>query len=466
LLRRSQARHAAAELPPHLIVAEVATGLICAPSNCPSFFTPTITTTTLRSDTRPLVTTMQDAADPQHQHHRQHHHAARDATPFDNTPIASTTDDPPMSPTASAPPAIVDPLVAQTALKLAAVINDFKRELDKRDGTWAHTHGTFEIAMMTAQCETYELAVVPDEDGDEYPITMRVRPKKGKDAASTRQHTALAPLITAANASATYPHTRRDSDAELEKDLVSRKKRKLDHGADGSRKRPRSDEDEDDIMPLITKEDLDSLLTQLREDIQEDTSECVNHVQKLLRRFKEEWHEHAASIARQPPRGPFRDSVVGNGLTPAGGAFPSPGLERDDYNTSIPDLIHKEAKLVSSQIRWVEDCRRVAADIHDKREENWRTSSAGFHDRGRQDRENFQSRMLHESDQQGRVLNQILNEVKAIGLYSQSMKWETPNHLATHPAYPPAPAQPNFPTQQPPAASGRGRGRGQAMGKR
>lgn len=389
--------------------------------------------------------------------HRRHDHSAREETPFEDH----------LSPTASDPASHVDPLVAQTAKKLAQVINDFKRELDKRDGTWAHAHGTFEIAMRTDQSETYELAVVPDQDGNEYPITVHARLKKAHDVVKSQQHTSLAPLITAVNPSAIYQPTRRDSDDELEKDIVSRRKRKLDDGDDGSRKRTRPDEDEDDIMPLLSKEDIDSLLTQLREDIQEDTSECVNHVQKLLRRFKEEWHEHAATLARQPPLGPFRDSiVVGNGVTPAGGAFPSPGLDREDHNASIPDVIHKEAKLVSSQIRWVEECRRVAADIHDKREENWRTSSAGFHDRGRQDRENFQNRLLHESGQQGRVLNQILNEVKAIGLYSQSMKWETPNHLATHPAYPSAPVQPSFPTQAQPPPSGKGRGRGQSVGKR
>ncbi|KAF2785567.1 hypothetical protein K505DRAFT_261813 [Melanomma pulvis-pyrius CBS 109.77] len=363
-------------------------------------------------------------------------------------------DEQPIEPMAPEPVALVDPLVAQTAKKLADVINDFKRELDKRDGIWAHAHGVLDISLKTDKAETYELAVVPHEYGDEYPIAVHARPKKG--------HHHLIP----ASSSALYQPTRRDSDAKLERDFVSRKRRKLEDADDALRKRLRPDEDEDDLMPLITKEDFDSLLSQLREDIQEDTSECVNHVQKLLRRFKEEWHEHATATARQPSRGPFRDSVIGNGSTPAIAAFPSPGLDRDDLNISIPDLIHKEAKLVSTQIRWVEECRRVATDIHDKREDNWRTSSAGFHDRGRQDRENFQNRMLYESDQQGRVLNQILSEVQAIGLYSQSTKWETPAHLAPHPVYPPVPTQQAFPAQASPPAPGTGRGQGPGVNKR
>ncbi|KAF2704185.1 hypothetical protein K504DRAFT_390795 [Pleomassaria siparia CBS 279.74] len=362
-----------------------------------------------------------------------------------------------MSPTASDPSSDVDSLVTETANKLANVINDFKRQLDRRDGTWAHAHGTFEISMKTTnQSETYELVVVPDEDGVEYPITVYARRTKGKDNADSH------PRIRDTTSSLHQP-TRRDSDAELEKDIISRKKRKLSEGDDGSRKRQRpdtdededEDEDEDDIMPLITKEDLDSLLSQLREDIQEDTSECVNHVQRLLRRFKDEWHEHVATIARQDPRPPPRDSVI-NGSTPTAGAFPSLGTDRNDQNATLPAIIHREAELVSSQIRWVEECRRVAADVHDKREETWRTSSAGFHDRVRQDRENFQNQILNEQNIQGRVLNQILNEVKAIGLYSQSMKWETPSHLTTHSPYSPTPTRPAFPTQPPPPPPVRG----------
>lgn len=231
---------------------------------------------------------------------------------------------------------------------------------------------------------------------------------------------------------------RRDSDSELEMDIISRKKRKLDEGDDTSRKKLRTEEDDEDIMPLISKDDLEDLLSRLREDIQEDTSECVNHVQKLLRRFKEEWHQkakHDEQLTARPTRGPLRDSVVGIEATP--GAFPSPVLDKEDQNAPLAYVVRKEAKLLSSQVRWVEECRRVAAEIHDKREDNWRTSSAGFHDRTRQDRETFQSRVLHETNMQGRMLNQILNEVKAIGLYAQSMKWETPSHLTTPPMYPP-----------------------------
>lgn len=372
-------------------------------------------------------------------------------TPF-TTPLMSADEE--MSPTtadASQSGDTIDPLVAQTAKKIADVINDFKRQLDDRDGIWATANGSFELALKTNASQTYKLSITPDTDGDAYPITVSVDLKQNKQGANGSIATSLTAAVPG-----TQLRTRRDSDAELEKDVVSRK-RKIDNGEDTMRKRARTDDGDadDDIMSsFISKGDLEDFLFKLREDVQEDTSECVNHVQKLLRRFKEEWHDRCNYEDDQTntlqSRPPMRGSITGNGATP-GVSFPSPSLDRDDTNkSSVSDTIRRESKLLSTQIRWVEDCRRVAADIHDKKEENWRTSSAGFHDRNRQDRENFQNRMLNESQVQGRVINQILNEVKAIGLYTQSMKWETPNHLATHPAYPPQPTVPAFPTQHPP----------------
>ncbi|KAF2129737.1 hypothetical protein P153DRAFT_338781 [Dothidotthia symphoricarpi CBS 119687] len=351
----------------------------------------------------------------------------------------------------------VDPLVAQTARKIADAINDFKRELDKRDGTWANAHGALQLEL--SDTHTWELAIVPDDDGDEYPITVHATLKTPRPA---NGH------VPAPSPPSTFKPTRRASDADLERDLVSRKKRKLDSNADSSSKRQRTDDggDDEDMMPLITKEDLDDLLGKLREDIQEDTSECVNHVQRLLRRFKEEWHDKAKWEFEQAQTRSYpqhRDSLASNA------SFPAPTADRDDPAAPTPEFVRREAKLLSTQIRWVEDCRRVAADIHDKREETWRTSSAGFHDRQRQDREHFQNRLLHDSGLHTQTLNQILNEVKAIGLYAQSMKWETPTSHLAYPS-PAVPTPPVFPTQPPIAPApmqaqaqiGRGGGRASA----
>lgn len=370
-------------------------------------------------------------------------------TAADSTPY-STADEQEQSPMANNSTSDIDPLIARMAKKLAVVINDFKRELDQRDGMWVDTRGAFEISIKSETTQNYELVIVPDEDGDEYPISVQARLKKGKSAVNGDSNAITSTSTTA------YTPVKRASDIELEKDLVSRKKRKLDEddGQDGSRKRPRAEEDEDDdIMPLISKDDLEELLGKLRDDIQEDTSECVNHVQRLLRRFKEEWHEKSkweyeklSAIQSAPghPQMPVRGSVERNAMPEA---FPSPALDRDDHTASVQDFIRRENKLLSSQIRWVEECRRVASVEHDKREETWRTSSASFHDRNRQDREAFQARMLQDSTMHARMLTQILTEVKGLANVTMSLKWETPEQqLQTQPTYPPQPSVPAFPT--------------------
>ena len=348
-----------------------------------------------------------------------------------------------------------DPLlVASAAKRIADVINDFKRELNQRHGTWAHAQGSLELTLRTGRAsETFKLTITPDGDGDEYPVT--VQPALEKPQVITIEDDAIPATRPV------FKPMRHTSDAELEKEIVSRKKRKLDDGDDANKcSRTGEDEDYEDIMPRITNKHLDSPLVKLREDIQEDTTETVNHVLRLLRRFKEEWHEQSKrdfeQSQAQQSGGPFRNSVsaAGAGL---GGSFPTPDVDRDDANAPIADVVRREAGLISQQIKWVEDCRRMANDVHVKREDTWRTSSAGFHDQQRQDRENFQSRMIHESAVHSQTLNQILNEVKAIGLYAQNMKWETPSYLSsmpntssqapTPPAFPTQPAPPAFPTQ-------------------
>lgn len=397
--------------------------------------------------------------------------ASHEGTPSSFATPQLSADSRPISPTQEAGEnAGVDPLVARAAQRIATVINDFKTELDRRDTVWGTANGTFELALNTDGSQVYELTIVHDEDGEEYPVTVRAQLKKEKEEKEAPNghpelNASLAPLITSTPAPApAHERTRRDSDDILEKDIVSRKKRKADGGDDQdddatSRKRIRTDDAMDqDMMPMVSQGNLEDLLTKFRDDIQDDTAECVNHVQKLLRRFKEEWHERTKwedeQASTRKAREPFRDSIGGANSV----AFPSPGVGRDDQNASTADVVRRESKLLSSQIRWVEECRRVAASIHDKREENWRTTSAGFHDRNRHDREAFQHRMLHESGVQGKMLNQILNEVKAIGLYTQSMKWETPDSMSQHPGYPPQPMVPAFPTQAPPSGAGRGRG--------
>lgn len=339
----------------------------------------------------------------------------------------------------------IDPLVANAAKKIAVVINDFKRELDQRDGTWVHAQGSVELALKANQAKAFELIITSDEHGHEYPVTVHATIKKPEvitidDGTST----------PAAAARPTFKPIRRASGVELGTDIVSRKKHKHNDADDQSNKRPRTNGDEDnDIISLITKEDLDDLLVKLRDDTQDGISGSINHVQRLLRRFKEEEHDKSKCNFEQPQiqqsGAPFRNSLTAARAGP-GASFPSPDVDCDDVNASVSDLVRREAGLISRQVKWVEDCRRLANEVHVKREDTWRTTSAGFHDQQRQDRENFQHRMIHESTMHSQALNQILNEVKAIGLYAQNMKWETPS---THLNYvsPQVPTPPAFPTQ-------------------
>lgn len=389
----------------------------------------------------------------------------------------------------------VDELVARTAKRIADAINDFKRELDQRDSVWGTASGSFELALNTNDTNVYQLTIVHDPDGEEYPVSVRADLKTQPDGAPV-------PLPRP-------KPTRRPSDAALEVEILSRrKKRRLDDDSDNDEhaaKRTRTTDINDDeimegnMMPrtsVVEREDLENLLIKFREDIQDDTTECVNHVQRLLRRFKQEWHdrknwedEHAVLLSQRTSSNPQNAQQGQSGTSSNGNGVAFPSSTTADHNDaalSTADIVRRESKLLASQIRWVEECRRVAASVYDKREETWRTTSASFHERNRQDREAFQNRILHESTSQSKVLNQILNEVKRIGLYQQSMKWETPgtshsyeygsghghghgNMHASTPTYPPPPSMvPQFPTQtgsgggtpMTPAESGAGKGRG------
>ncbi|KAJ4348174.1 uncharacterized protein N0V89_009546 [Didymosphaeria variabile] len=311
--------------------------------------------------------------------------------------------------------------VTRTAEKIAGLLRELRRELETSEHTAAiETRGTLQVAVKTpASTTTIKLDDVSHVDRVCLSVTDPSPATNGQEPPIDGSGADPSTAITVEDDSTTSLHkrTRRDSDAELEKELVSRKRQRMDCGEKDANMQQDANDD-DDIMPLITKEDLEKIVAKLREDIQEDTSECVNHVQKLLRRFKEEWHEKTTLDFERPSNGQngqgSRPPAVGTGLTPAA-AFPSPGAGQDDQDITVPELIRQESKLISSQIKWVEECRRVAADAHDQREENWRTSSANFHDKGRQERESFQGRILHEQGTQTQTLNQILSEVRSFG---------------------------------------------------
>lgn len=220
----------------------------------------------------------------------------RKETPTFTTPDASMDEQQAASPSSpdSAEPinGTIDPLVAKATKSIADAINDFKRELHHRDGVWAHAQGCLELALNAGQPSvTFKLTIVPNERGDECPVTVQATSRKPGVVTSDNDTAPTArPLLKPMH-----------SESALERDLVPHKKRRLVHGDAVTNKRSRTSEtEEEDKFPLITKNDVDNLLTKLREDIQDDTTETVNHVQRLLRRFKEGLHDKTKWDSKQP----------------------------------------------------------------------------------------------------------------------------------------------------------------------
>ncbi|KAK5108627.1 hypothetical protein LTR62_008118 [Meristemomyces frigidus] len=66
-----------------------------------------------------------------------------------------------------------------------------------------------------------------------------------------------------------------------------------------------------------------------------------------------------------------------------------------------------ELTSISKLIPWLEQCRKLAADKTQAREEKWRSSSATFHDKSRKDRETAEKRLEDELQKQRALLVKI-----------------------------------------------------------
>lgn len=125
----------------------------------------------------------------------------------------------------------------------------------------------------------------------------------------------------------------------------------------------------------------------------------------------------------------------------------SPEVEHDssraDHRSSSepPPTISSRFQHVSAQIKWVEECRRIADEAHDKREETWRTTSATFHDDARKVRERHEAWMVNEMTWQHSLLVGVVNDLRGLYPLGHSLKWETPPQP---PTASPVPGQPNY----------------------
>jgi hypothetical protein len=113
-----------------------------------------------------------------------------------------------------------------------------------------------------------------------------------------------------------------------------------------------------------------------------------------------------------------------------------------DTGFSAASLFEGKLDNFSSQIRWVEDCRRTYDNHHHQREENWRDSTANFLNDTRAQREAHEQWMVHEMMWQHNALAHIMAELgnannataPPAGPVGPVMRWEVPAHLAAHPA--------------------------------
>lgn len=257
----------------------------------------------------------------------------------------------------------------------------------------------------------------------------------------------------------------------------------------------------------VTLGSLERALFSSGDELQADTLEAVMHMEQLINRFyvqsrnSEGWPQNAASpsttrtptTAQQKPptrsatQSPPRDLPSANEAR-SGKSMHVPSTQHDDSQPAVtfphhsdetdettvpsetPDSILKQFNQMSKQIRWLEDCRRVSTNLHSKREETWRMSSATFHDSARRDREAYEKYMVKEMMRQGQMLSTIANEVKSLSNVTYSLKWETPGNnpsqswsaptASMSPAQPavqsrplpPTGPYPNYPPAPPPAS--------------
>jgi hypothetical protein len=95
-----------------------------------------------------------------------------------------------------------------------------------------------------------------------------------------------------------------------------------------------------------------------------------------------------------------------------------------EFSESNPSIASR-LQNVSAQIKWVEECRRIADDNHDRREDTWRTSSATFHDETRKARERHEAWMVSEMAWQRNLLVGMVNDLKGLYPLGHSLKWGT-----------------------------------------
>ncbi|KAJ9647300.1 hypothetical protein H2199_002287 [Coniosporium tulheliwenetii] len=336
--------------------------------------------------------------------------------------------------------AFVRTSIAVTAENLKDTLADLKRQCETLEGSSSKVYisGSITVEVRTPVSQSHQISVVDDLEADPPSLGVVVKQlastTNGNGHARAPSHAPGAPSPYSLPFFAPTSTNILDLDRTLESDLVPRKKRKRDdddddddggdtNGLGSAPKRLREDSggdeameaDEKDLMDMSSKE-FQALLSELRDDVQEDTTAGLNHLQRLLRRWREQWREKN------------------------GWLFDYFKLQHEEerrkkqwfeakFKALEDALAHKvmaQFRNLSNQIRWVEDCRRIADEAHDIKEDNWRVTSATFHDNSQRRQQSHENWVKAEMKKQGNVLTQVLTEVRGLSNLTMSLKWETP----------------------------------------
>ncbi|CAI6339059.1 unnamed protein product [Periconia digitata] len=308
----------------------------------------------------------------------------------------------------------LDPLVAHAAARIAYALNDLHRV----GAAQVTARGSFQLVAGSQHYEV--LVTTSDDDADESPMAVHIRPRPTTPS-----------LLDGHAAHGHSPRKRRCHSPSEENE-----EHQDEPGQDAT------------PTPLVSDQELLALLSTMR---QSTTPQCLDHLRSLIDRLQTTWQSRSnpawdpsslssaaaavnhprttTSPLQEPANNPFTTTTT-TITTPS----PDPLDPDSPQTTATADAVKQQRELLSKQIQWVEECRRVSSHLTDQRTDTWRTTSAAFHDTNRQDRERFQHRMLIESSSHTHTLNQILAEVRAIGLHAQNMKWETPASFTPLPA--------------------------------
>ncbi|KAF2838533.1 hypothetical protein M501DRAFT_992507 [Patellaria atrata CBS 101060] len=356
--------------------------------------------------------------------------------------------------------------------QLKDILEGLKKQLESPAGSYVDISCNFTVDIRGPCPESYKIVLVHDLDATPSGLDVRVE-NSPRDSVITLP-TPISAGHPAPTPVARFPN-KMDLDMMLERDLMSRRKLQQqeeenankqggDDGSNTSLKRKR--DEEETPAPSRSRLELQKMLENNRDDIQDDTVESVNHLQRLMRRWREQWRDKNAWMfdffkqmhEEERSKKAWLEERFAALHREIGADLAQPVIEENGSESGSKARLFMELKNLSNQVKWVEDCRRIADASHDKKEDTWRSTSATFHDQMRRQRETYEQWMIQEVKTLRSMLSHVLGEIRALSPVVMSLKWDDPTfrHPAPPPAIPygaPAPAPPPHPQHSTPRAN-------------